>query len=108
LLLVRKNQFSAAILPLRRTLALEPENDAARRSLVLALIGTEKYQEANRELARLLARTPNDAALLELAAQSFVKQRRFSEATIVLKRRLDLEGATSQLWAQYGDALDGS
>jgi predicted Zn-dependent protease len=37
-----------------------------------------------------------------------MKQRRFAEATIVLKRRLDLGEATSQLWAQYGDALDGA
>ena len=27
---------------------------------------------------------------------------------MVLRRRLDLAGATSHLWAQYGDALDGA
>ena len=106
---MRKDEPLAAINPLRRALELEPENDAARRTLAVALVGAERFQEASREIAQLLARVPRDGALLELAAQSFIRQRRYAEATIVLKRRLDLnDGGTSQLWAMYGDALDGA
>lgn len=107
LALVRNNEFAKGIGPLRRALALEPENEGARRALALALIGVEQFPEASREVAKLLVRAPRDAPLLEMAAQSFLRQRRYSEAAIVLKRRLDLGNETSQLWAQYGDALDG-
>jgi Flp pilus assembly protein TadD len=105
---VRRNEFAAAIGPLKLALALEPENSGARRALALALIGLERFPEASREVAQLLARAPRDAALLELAAQPFMQQDGYPEATIVLKRRLDLGNGTSHLWAQYGDALDGS
>jgi tetratricopeptide (TPR) repeat protein len=43
-----------------------------------------------------------------MAAQTFIRQHRYSEAVLVLRRRLDLLPATGQLWAQYGDALDGA
>jgi tetratricopeptide (TPR) repeat protein len=108
LALVRSNEFAAAINPLKVALMLESDNDAARRALALALVGLERFPEASREIARLLARSPRDATLLEMAAQCFMRQRRYGEATIVLKRRLDLGNETSQLWAQYGDALDGA
>jgi tetratricopeptide (TPR) repeat protein len=108
LALVRNNEFAGAINPLRRALALDAENDAARRALALALTGTGQFQEASREIARLLVRSPRDPALLEMSAQVFMRQRRFVEAAIVLKRRLDLDNQTSQLWAEYGDALDGA
>jgi tetratricopeptide (TPR) repeat protein len=104
---VRANEFAEAIIPLRRALMLEQDNEGARRALVLALIGLERFQEASREIAQLLVRVPRDAKLLELAAQTFMQQDRYSEAAIVLKRRLDSGDETSQLWAQYGDALDG-
>ena len=86
LALVRRSEFAAAIKPLKIALVLE----------------------ATREIARLLAHQPRDATLLEMAAQSLMRQTRYAEATIVLKRRLDLGSETSQLWAQYGDALDGA
>jgi len=54
----------------------------------------------------LLARSPKDAKLLEMAAQTFWQQKRYAETEKVLKRRLDLDGATAELWALYGDALD--
>lgn len=108
LTMVRKGDYVNAILPLRRTLLIEPDNSAARRALALALIGTEKFQEASREIARLLARTPEDPGLLELAARTFLQQQRYAEAALVLQRRLRLPDATSTLWSQYGDALDGA
>ncbi|HVF51906.1 MAG TPA: tetratricopeptide repeat protein [Pyrinomonadaceae bacterium] len=108
LALSRAGEFARAVGPLRRALELEPENEAARRALALSLVGVERFQEASREIARLLARAPRDASLLELAAQSFMRQRRYAEASVVLRRRLDLPGATGQMWAQYGDALDGA
>lgn len=71
-------------------------------------MGQEKYQEASREIAQLLFHSPEDIALLELAAKSFMKQRRYSEAATVLHRRLRLPNPTAFLWSQYGDALDGA
>jgi len=108
LTLVRKNDFADAITPLRQALAIEPANDGARRALALALIGTERFQEASREIAQLLFRLPQDAPLLELAAQSFLRQRRYAEAATVLERRLRLPNVKSSLWSEYGDALDGT
>lgn len=108
LVLVRNSLFAEAIPPLQRALHLAPNNDAARRALALALVGTEKFPEASREIAQLLTKSPRDAGLLELAAQSFVKQRRHAEAVVVLRRRLALANPTAQLWAQLGDALDAS
>ncbi len=106
--LVKAGNYSNAIPPLRRVITIEPANDGARRALAVALIGSERFREASREIAQLLARAPRDAGLLELAAQSFMRQQRYSEAVIVLRRRLDLPAVTSQLWAEYGDALDGA
>ena len=108
LTLVKSGSFAEAISPLRRTLALEPTNDGARRALAVALIGVDRFPEATREIAQLLARSPRDVGLLEMAAQTFIRQQRYSEAVVVLRRRLDLPAATGQLWAQYGDALDGA
>ena len=108
LTLVKTGNFSDAISPLRRALTIEPANDGARRALAVALIGVERFREATREIAQLLARSPRDAGLLEMAAQSFMRQQRYSEAAVVLQRRLDLPAVTGQLWAQYGDALDGA
>jgi tetratricopeptide (TPR) repeat protein len=51
---------------------------------------------------------PEDTALLELAAQHYVRERLYAEAATVLQRRLALPKPTSFLWAQYGDALDGT
>lgn len=108
LTLVRIGSYAEAVSPLRRALLIEPGNDGARRSLAVALVGSERFREATREIAQLLARAPRDAGLLELAAQSFMRQHRYAEAALVLRQRLDLSDTTSQLWAQYGDALDGS
>ncbi len=108
LTLVRSGNFAEAISPLRRGLAAEPGHDGGRRALALALIGTDQFQQATRELAPLLARNPQDAGLLELAAQSFARQRRFAEAVVVLERRLRLPKPTANLWAEYGDALDAT
>jgi superkiller protein 3 len=105
---VRSGEYVAALAPLKQSLLLEPENEVARRALVLALIALERFQEASREIARLLTRFPRDASLLELAAQSFMRQRRYAEAVVVLRRKLDLENATARDWAMYGDALDGA
>lgn len=108
LTLVRKGEYAEAVSPLRQTLRIEPNNDGARRALAMALMGIEKFPEASRELAQLLFRSPKDAALLELAAKSFLQQRRYQEATVVLQRRLQLPDTTAFLFSQYGDALDGA
>jgi tetratricopeptide (TPR) repeat protein len=68
----------------------------------------EKFAEASREIAQLLFRSPDDAPLLELAAKSFLQQRRYQEAITVLERRMRLSNTTSLLFREYGDALDGA
>lgn len=65
-------QLRRWVSPLRRTLSIEPENDGARRSLAVTLVGSERFREATREIAQLLARAPRDAGLLELTAQSLM------------------------------------
>lgn len=100
------NNFALAIAPLKQTLYLDSDNQEARKALAISLIGVDKYQEATREIAQLLAKNPKDAALLEMAAQCFWQQKRFAETVMVLKRRLDLGNEKAELWALYGDALD--
>jgi tetratricopeptide (TPR) repeat protein len=107
LTLVRQGDYASAIGPLRQALRLEPANDSARRALAIALMAQEKFADASREIAQLLFRSPQDAALLELAAKSFLQQHRYQEAITVLERRVRLPNATSLLFRQYGDALDG-
>lgn len=108
LTLVRKGDYADAISPLQQALRLAPGNDGARRALAIALIAGEKFAEASREIAQLLFRSPKDSALLELAAKSFLQQRRYQEAITVLQRRLLLPNTTAFLFSQYGDALDGA
>ena len=108
LTLVRKGDYINAVTPLRQAIELDPNNEGAKRALAVALIGTEKFQEATPLIAQLLSRSPKDPALLELAAQTYLRERRYAEAATMLQRRLALPKATSFLWAQYGDALDGA
>src|SRR5688572_22157323 len=72
LTLVKSGNYTGAIPPLQKALRIEPKNEGARRALVAALIGGERFREATREIAQLLAQAPRDAGLLELAAQSFM------------------------------------
>lgn len=104
--LLQNQNFESAINKFQAILQVEPDSGAARRGLAIALIGTEKFAEASREIAKLLARSPKDALLLEMAAQSFWQQKRFAEAEIVLRRRLNSGDGRAELWALFGDALD--
>lgn len=106
LIFLQNQNFEAAFNSFQLILKNEPDNSQARLGLAIALIGLEKFPEASREIAKLLAHSPKDANLLEMAAQSFWRQKRYAEAEIVLKRRIGLGGETSANWALYGDVLD--
>jgi tetratricopeptide (TPR) repeat protein len=103
---LNRQDFPAAVVSFQTALKVSPEDDKARQGLAIALIGIEKFPEASREIAKLLARSPKDANLLEMAAQIFVRQKRFAEAEIVLRRRLNLGGEQAESWTLFGDALD--
>ncbi len=104
--LLQNQNFESALIKFQAILQAEPMNDAARRGLAIALVGVEKFAEASREIAKLLARSPKDKQLLEMAAQTFWQQKRFVETEAVLKRRMILDDARAEIWALYGDALD--
>ena len=108
LTLVRKGDHQNAVAPLRQTLDLDPNNHGAKRALAVALIGAGRNSEATPVLGQLVSGFPEDPALLELAAQHYMGERRYADAETVLRRRLALPKTTSFLWAQYGDALDGN
>jgi len=108
LTLVRKGNYKNAIPPLRQTLDLDPDNHGAKRALAVALIGAERHSEATPVIGQLVSGFPEDPALLELAAQHYLRERLYADAVTVLRRRLALPKTTSFLWAQYGDALDGA
>lgn len=104
--LLQNQNFESAVIKFQAILQAEPNNDEARRGLAIALVGVEKFAEASREIAKLLAQSPKDVKLLELAAQTFWQQNRFAETEAVLKRRMILGDARAEIWALYGDALD--
>jgi predicted Zn-dependent protease len=103
---IKTRNFQSAYKILKEVLDKDAGNDQARRGLVIALIGIDKFAEASREIAKLLAKFPNDINLLEISARTFWQQQRYVEAEIVLKRRLDLNAENSELWALYGDVSD--
>lgn len=103
---LQSENFQTAMATFSAVLRVEPDNDKARLGLAIAFVGVEKYAEASREIAKLLARSPKDIRLLEMAAQTFWAQKRFAETETVLKRRLNLGEAAAEIWALYGDALD--
>ncbi|HXG83724.1 MAG TPA: tetratricopeptide repeat protein [Pyrinomonadaceae bacterium] len=103
---LNRQDFAAAARSFQTALRVSPGDDKARRGLAIALIGVDKFPEASREIAKLLARFPNDSDLLEMAAQNFWRQKRFSETEIVLRRRLNLGKENAELWVLLGDALD--
>jgi len=103
---LQSEDFQSAGTAFSAVLRAEPDNDKARLGLAIALVGLEKPAEASREIAKLLARSPKDVKLLEMAAQTFWQQKRFAETEKVLKRRLDLGDGGAEWWALYGDALD--
>lgn len=103
---LNRQDFAAAARLFQMALQASPGDDKARRGLAIALIGVDKFPEASREIAKLLARFPNDTDLLEMAAQNFWRQKRFGETEIVLRRRLKLGKEQAELWVLLGDALD--
>ncbi len=103
---IKARNFRSAYKTFKEILDKDAGNDQARRGLVIALIGTDKFAEASREIAKLLAKFPNDINLLEISARTFWQQQRYVEAEIVLKRRLALNAENSELWALYGDVSD--
>lgn len=103
---LKDEDFQTAAATFSAVLRIDSSNDKARLGLAIALVGLERPAEASREIAKLLARSPKDAKLLEMAAQTFWQQKRFAETEKVLKRRLDLGAASAEWWALYGDALD--
>lgn len=103
---VREQKFAEAVTPLQTVLYYENDNETARKALALALIGTDRFAEASREIAKLLAKNPKDEKLLEFAAQNFLIQKRYREAEAVLRRRIELENLTPEIWARFGDTLD--
>ncbi len=103
---VQEQKFAEAVAPLQTVLFYENDNETARKALALALIGTDRFAEASREIAKLLAKNPNDEKLLEFAAQNFLLQKRYKEAEIILRRRVELENLTPEIWARFGDTLD--
>jgi tetratricopeptide (TPR) repeat protein len=103
---LQNKDFPSAIKTFSSVLQSDSNNDKARIGLAIGLVGVEKFAEASREIAKLLARSPKDTKLLEMAAQTFWVQKRFSETETVLKRRLELGESTAEWWALYGDALD--
>lgn len=103
---VQEQKFAEAVAPLQTVLYYERDNEAARKALALALIGTDRFAEASREIAKLLAKNPKDEKLLEFAAQNFLIQKRYAEAEAVLRRRIELANLTPEIWARFGDVLD--
>jgi tetratricopeptide (TPR) repeat protein len=103
---VQEQKFAEAVAPLQTVLFYENDNEAARKALALALIGTDRFAEASREIAKLLAKNPSDEKLLEFAAQNFLIQKRYREAETVLRRRIELGNLTPEIWARFGDVLD--
>jgi tetratricopeptide (TPR) repeat protein len=103
---IKTRNFQSAYKTFKELLDKDSGNNQARRGLVIALIGIDKFAEASREIAKLLAKFPNDINLLEISARTFWQQQRYVEAEIVLKRRLDLNAENSELWALYGDVSD--
>ncbi len=103
---LNRQDFAAAARSFQTALQTAPGDHKARRGLAIALIGVDKFPEASREIAKLLAKFPNDSDLLEMAAQNFWRQKRFSETEIVLRRRLNLGKESAELWVLLGDALD--
>ncbi|MGI8545042.1 MAG: tetratricopeptide repeat protein [Aridibacter sp.] len=103
---IYQQDFAAAVRSFQQALKISPEDDNSRRGLAIALVGVEKFAEASREIAKLLAHSPKDSDLLELSAKTFWQQKRFVEAEAVIKRRLELENVKAENWAIYGDILD--
>jgi tetratricopeptide (TPR) repeat protein len=103
---IKTRNFQSAYKTFKEILDKDSGNDQARRGLVIALIGIDKFAEASREIAKLLAKFPNDINLLEISARTFWQQKRYVEAEIVLKRRLNLNAENGELWALYGDVSD--
>ena len=103
---LNRQDFAAAVRSFQIALQAAPDNDQARRGLAIALVGSEKFPEASREIAKSLALSPKDVKLLELAAQCFWRQKRFAETETVLQRRLKFGDERADLWTLYGDALD--
>lgn len=103
---LRSENFEEARLKFSQILNAEPDNFQARSGLAIALIGIEKFPEASREIAKLLAREPKNKLLLDMAAQSFWQQKRYTEAESVLKRRVLLDEVKAENYVLLGDVLD--
>jgi tetratricopeptide (TPR) repeat protein len=76
----------AALAEARRAVALDPNSDAARAALGLALLTTGDAAEAEGHLRLALALAPGNRGLLEALAASLTAQGRADEAALVRAR----------------------
>ncbi|MGA2446413.1 MAG: tetratricopeptide repeat protein [Opitutaceae bacterium] len=84
-------QKDAAVADLRRSLQLEPANNAIRYSLAVALSDGGDFKEADAVFAEAQRRAPGDALEMQAWGNHLFKQGRFAEAEAAYARAAKLD-----------------
>jgi tetratricopeptide (TPR) repeat protein len=102
----RLHRFDDAEAPLRQAVLIDQENDQAARLLFMTLFARNKFNEVATMAGKLLAATPDDPAVLEIAGRSYLNQRKYADAVKALEGRARLQPESAEIYQLLGQARD--
>jgi len=100
----RAGQLQAAIQVYRRLLLEKPDDLAIRAEMACLMVENGQEEEAEREIARVIAAKPGDAKLLAKAGDFFFKEKP-AEAAGYYRRSIDADPADNRARVQLGASL---
>jgi Flp pilus assembly protein TadD len=86
----------------------QPELDEPLHFLGMANAMMGKYADAEVAFRKVLARSPDDAGVRSLLADTYLQEKKFEEAVTLYKDMVVATPSDSRLWNNYGAALNGA
>src|SRR5262245_5509613 len=102
----RLHRFDDAEAPLRRATQIDPASDQGARLLFMTLFARQKFDEVAAMAVKLLAASPDDPAVLEIAGRAYLNQRKYADAVKALEGRARLQPESAEIYQLLGQARD--
>jgi tetratricopeptide (TPR) repeat protein len=103
--LCRETDYSNGISAYRSALKLRSSDDVARKSLTMALLSSQQFQEATQELEIYIERLPDDAEGHYLLGEAFGHRNMAKDAERQFMRAIEIEPRFPEAEYSLGDLL---
>jgi tetratricopeptide (TPR) repeat protein len=97
-----KRDYRSARLAFARTLELDPKSNEAVAGLVAADIAEKKPADAKARVEKRLQETPNDTAILMLAARLYASERDYAKSEQLLRQLIEADATQFQAYGMLG------